>query len=96
MDKDKIKAQFKEIKKNALKLDYSSESIVELGSLKIQAVRIANEIKDKHYKLFCLTQIKELSEDEFAIMFSTPNSKAFFSALNEFLAVIDDCVRGEV
>jgi uncharacterized protein YehS (DUF1456 family) len=96
MDKDSIKEQFKEIKRNSLELGYSIESIVELGSLKIKAKRIASEIKDRNYKIFCLTQIKELTEDEFTTMFDTPDSKTFFSALNEFLAVLDDCIRGEV
>jgi hypothetical protein len=89
-----IQESFIHIANLADSLTFSIESVLEIGSLKIQAERHAKAIKEKRLKKYCLIELSELNTDEFYDMFTQPTESSFFSAQHEFIQVLRDCHRG--
>lgn len=89
-----IKLKFRELKRNVDSLEYSPDSIVELGALKIEAERISMQIDGSSERKFCLNELNEIGLDEFLEMYSKKSEVSFVKAKNEFSYILNDCANG--
>jgi len=77
-------------------LNFSEDSIIELGAIKLEAERITKKIGRSRYGKFCLNELKQVDSDEFYDMFKRPSKETFTSAQCEFEFILKDCIAGRI
>lgn len=96
MSGEEAKSKFMHCREQVDNLEFSNDSIVELGAIKLEAERIAKSISNRAYSKFCVNELRELDTDEFDDMFTYKNAGAFDSAKYELMLILDDCIRGRL
>lgn len=91
-----MKEKFLDLISQVNNLEFSVESIVELGAIKLEAERVAKSIVDKKLKKFCSTELEEIRTDEFPQLFSGKDQISFNSAKSELIQVLRDCANGKL
>ena len=94
--KTEIKKKILDLYKQVANLEYSKESLVELGAIKLEAERFSKTITDKKLKRFCLNELEQLDTDEFSEMYTKINESSFISAKYELLQILNDCSNGKL
>lgn len=94
--KSEIKKKFLELNLQVNNLQFSAESIVELGAIKLEAERYAKTIIDNRLRKFCLNELDQLKTDEFSDMYNNKNKNSFESAKSELSFILKDCSNGKL
>jgi len=91
-----IKEKFLDLIRQVTNLEFSKKSIVELGSIKLEAERFSKTITDKSLKRFCINELEQLDTDEFSVMYSKGSESSFIAAKHELLDILKDCSNGKL